>query len=85
MTDKVMDSGTWFFKHDIGAWCKTRAGYRELGLVPDIDIEINEYDIESLIVALDKEGWIKPRLDERLRSEDLKITHRLLDIIEKRE
>jgi len=36
------------------------------------------------MINLDEAGWIKPRLDERLRAEDLKITHRLLDILEKK-
>ena len=39
--------------------------------------------LTSLAEFLDKEGYIKPRLDTRLREEDLKITHRLLDLLEK--
>lgn len=82
--DKVMDCGTWHFSHSMDAWCKTKSGYRDINVQPEVDIEINSRDIYSLIVALDKEGWIKPRLDERLRAEDLKITHRLLDLLEKK-
>ena len=44
---------------------------------------IDTNHLSSLIEFLDKEGYIKPRLDTRLREEDLKITHRLLDLLEK--
>ena len=39
-------------------------------------------EIPPLVEALENEGFLKPRLDERLRTEDLKITHRLLDLLD---
>lgn len=82
--DKVMDYGTWYFRNSMNSWCKTKAGYREINSEPEIDITIIDRDIDSLIKALDEAGWIKSRLDERLRAEDLKITHRLFDLLDKK-
>lgn len=66
------------------AWQLMKAGEYEPGVMAedtDIIAEITEPNIQLLIKALDEAGWIKPRLDERLRTEDLKITHRLLDLL----
>ncbi len=81
--DKVFDRGNWFFDPSCRAWCLTRAGYREPNMIADIALSIEDRDVESFITALDEAGWIKPRLDTRLREDDLKITHRLLDLLEK--
>lgn len=83
--EKIYRDGRWFFNSAYNAWCFLKPGYYEPAALPDTDDfkhMIDERDVEMLIKKLDEEGWIKPRLDERLRSEDLKITHRLLDIIE---
>lgn len=45
---------------------------------------IKGQEINLLIKALDREGLIKPTLDDKVRKEDLKITHRLLDIMEEK-
>lgn len=47
------------------------------------DVVIPSSTIPELIAYLDEAGYIKPRLDERLRAEDLKITHRLLDTVQR--
>lgn len=86
MSDKAWFSGKWYLSECYDAWFYRRPGYYEPSLeLPDDSIEhkIDSSAIRQLIQALDEAGWIKPRLDERLRAEDLKITHRLLDIIEK--
>lgn len=81
MTDKVWIDSNWFFDFSKDCWALTGAGAHLIAEAPEIILEINSYQTRMLIDALDKAGWIKPRLDERLRTEDLKITHRLLDII----
>ena len=80
-------NGHWFEDFARAAWVYVRAGYYEEGVqIPNNAVEhtISDVVIRQLIKALDEAGWIKPRLDERLRTEDLKITHRLLDLLEKR-
>ena len=71
----------WFFDMASRSICRAVAGERDLGVMTEIDLEISYRDIPKLVEALENNGFIQPRLDERLRSEDLKITHRLLDII----
>lgn len=41
-------------------------------------------EMESLIRALDESGWLKPKLEDKVRQDDLKIVHRLIDLLEKR-
>ena len=84
--EKRYSDGRWFFNKARNAWCYLKPGYYEPGVASistDFSYQIEAREVEELIRRLDEEGWIKPRLDERLRTEDLKITHRLLDIIDK--
>ena len=81
---KVWQQSRWYCDLTKDCWCLTKAGAYEAGERCDVELEIHREDIQKLIVALDEQGWIKPRLDERLRAEDLKITHRLLDIIQQK-
>ena len=81
---KIWHDSKWFLRTSTNSWCLTEPGEYEVGDILRIQLEINAQNVEALIRSLDAAGWIKPRLDERLRSEDLKITHRLLDIIEKK-
>jgi len=79
--------GHWFHDMSLDSWCYLKPGYYEVGAMKSPDDflhQITPSEVYSLIRKLDEEGWIKPRLDERLRTEDLKITHRLLDLLEKR-
>lgn len=73
----------WYNEVPFREWVLTKAGHYEEGTKPDIELRVSAEDMQMLIHALDEAGWIKPRLDERLRAEDLKITHRLLDLLEK--
>ena len=87
MADKIWYNGDWFFDGSLDSWCYLKPGYYnpgEMHTTEDLQYSITSNAIRSLIVGLDKAGWIKPRLDERLRTEDLKITHRLLDLLERR-
>ena len=47
------------------------------------DKVLSDQEARQLIPVLEAHGFLLPRLDERLRVEDLKITHRLLDLLEK--
>ena len=80
---KVYREAHWYESMTRRAWVLTRSGDYEPGTEQEIDIVLGDRQVQMLRTALDEQGWIKPRLDERLRSEDLKITHRLLDVIEK--
>ena len=84
MADRIWIDSHWFFSYEKNAWVLTGAGAHLIAEQPEIILEVRAKDIEMLIRTLDEAGWIKPRLDERLRTEDLKITHRLLDIIDQK-
>ncbi|KKN31722.1 hypothetical protein LCGC14_0821070 [marine sediment metagenome] len=79
--------GDWFFDNSLNAWRYLKSGYYEAGVMHssgDFLHQVSARETEALIRKLDSEGWIKPRLDERLRAEDLKITHRLIDLLQKK-
>lgn len=80
--DKGFIDGRWFFDVAGFAWCYIEPGWYELGTRPEVAKRLDAREAEMLVKTMDEQGYIKPRLDERLRTEDLKITHRLLDIIE---
>lgn len=71
----------WFYDPSYGALRRTVAGEYEPDVSPPTDLEIPFREIPSLVQALEENGLLKPRLDERLRTEDLKITHRLMDLL----
>ncbi len=82
MADTIWIDRHWYFDYAKDAWVLTGQGAYLIAAMPEIVTEVRANDVQSLLFVLDREGWIKPRLDERLRAEDLKITHRLLDIID---
>ena len=73
----------WFYAPERGSLRRTKPDNGPPGVVQEIDIEIPFDQIPSLVKALEENGLLKPRLDERLRTEDLKITHRLIDLLDK--
>ena len=83
MADRYYD-GLWLETSEHDDIRHIRAGWYDSDKpLPEsaFDVVLRRRDVNTLIHFLDTEGYIKPRLDERLRDEDLKITHRLLDII----
>lgn len=83
-TDKVFIQGHWYQELERDLISFVPDGYYEIGqLLPIPVISLNHQQLASLLKWADEQGHLKPRLDERLRVEDLKITHRLIDIIEK--
>ena len=83
MSDKIWIDSHWFFDYSRNEWVLTGPGAYLIAEQPEITLTISAKDVEALIRKLDEAGWIKPRLDERLRTEDLKITHRLMDLLDK--
>ena len=79
----MYQESTWYYDRARLSFCRTVAGERDVGAYAEVDLELDRRCLPGLIESMDKNGFIKPRLDDRLRVEDLKITHRLLDIIEK--
>lgn len=61
-----------------------RAGLYEEGEEQEPTLRVPLRSLPKLVQWLDENGYIKPRLDAQLREEDLKITHRLLDLLELR-
>ena len=81
---KVYHRGQWWLDPSWRSWNYSPAGYYEEGIKLEPTITVDGEAVRQLITALDEAGWIVPRLDVRLRGEDLKITHRPLDILEKK-
>jgi len=80
---KVHRHGIWYSDIRFDALCYVPPGFYEETVYPEPTIMIPHEAIAGLITVLDELGLIKPRLDERLRQEDLRITHRVLDLLEK--
>ena len=83
MAERYFDDGHWWHDVSLRSWVYTESGYYDIGVQCEPKYVIDSKAIAELVATLDKEGWIKPRLDERLRVEDLKITHRLIDLLNK--
>lgn len=77
----------WFYDFQTGDILHMRGGDYDTqsSLPPEaLDIRIGHRDdLSGLVKVLEERGYVVPRLDDRLRAEDLKITHRLLDLLEK--
>lgn len=80
---KVHHPTRWYFDPRLASWQLLRAGNYEEAVDHEADVTLSVEDTETLITALNDAGWIKPRLDDQVRQDDLKVTHRLLDIVEK--
>lgn len=75
----------WYIDLSHHTLVKTKPGrYRE-GIMSDVDFEIDlhEANITSLIHALEEGGYLAPRVDHKMRAEDLKVIHRLIDLTER--
>lgn len=72
----------WYMDHSLRAFCYVPPGDYDEGVSIDPSIIVPWKAALALIPELEAEGLLKPKLDQSLRTEDLKITHRLLDIIE---
>jgi len=82
----IWRDGKWFC--DVGIWRYIPAGtYNPAVRIENDQIvhSLEPREVDQLVDALQEAHWIKPKIDERVREEDIKIIHRLLDIIENRE
>jgi len=79
---KVHRRGIWYRDIALDALCFSLPGFYDELEYPQPVVIVPGDAIPALITVLDELGYIKPRLDERLRDEDLKITHRVLDLLE---
>lgn len=80
---KVHHPTRWYFNPRWAHWELHRAGEYEEAVEHTADVTLSIEDTETLIAALNDAGWIKPRLDDKVRQDDLKVTHRLIDIVDK--
>ena len=83
MTDLHYSEGRWIYDF-LHGWQYYPPGGYEPAIRRDPTITLDDSTVRQLIAALDEAGWIVPRLDERLRAEDLKITYRLLDLLKQK-
>ncbi len=74
--------GHWFQDYSRRGFAYIAPGTYEEGTIPEPSSFLSWQEAMQLIPVLEEAGLIKPRLDERLRTEDLKITHRLIDLLE---
>ena len=83
MADRYHRRGIWYREIRSAELCYVAPGFYEEGVIIQPTICIPDEALPALITVLDELGYIKPRLDERLRAEDLKITHRVLDLLDR--
>jgi len=87
MTDKAYTEGGWRFDWTTGSYVYIKPGEYDIGgsLPSDAIIcKINNRLIPELLEVLDKEGQLPRRYKNEDREPDLKVVHRLLDILEKK-
>lgn len=60
------------------------AGFYEEAQHPAPELVLTDQMIRQLVPVIELEGFIRPFIDRQSREDDLKIVHRLLDIVEKR-
>lgn len=85
MTERYFP-GRWFVDHATREILYLSPHYRSEGQAYDrtkVTIVIPLELQNNLIEFLDGEGFIKPKMTNESRVEDLKVTHRLLDILDK--
>ena len=80
---KVYREAHWYLSPAHDSFFLTVAGEYESTARPDINLQLDIHHINSLLECLKKEGYFKPEMPWD-RTEDVKIIHRLIDLIEKR-
>ena len=85
MADKYYMEARWQPSVPLDGVFYIPSGYYTIG--EEIDTAnckfISRQELLQLIPYLDNSGYLQPKLDTKLRDEDLKITHRLLDLLDK--
>lgn len=80
-----LDTGTWYYDPREAGIVLTEPGLKEVGARAEALLRIPDEFLPGLVELLEEMGYIKPRLDDKLRADDLKIIHRLLDLLDKGE
>jgi len=87
MADTYWSDGKWMYRREWDEWIYRKPGMYDPSIMLDYKdesfIRVQADAIARLIPELEAEGWLKPRLDDRIRNEDLKIIHRLMDLLER--
>ena len=82
---KRYHEGSWRFNHELNSIVHIKAGEYEHGQMLPLeafDIVIPQESQHELIDFMDKHNMVKPKMDNQSRAEDLKIVHRLIDLME---
>lgn len=81
MAEQRWFDGYWYRSPASLSFCYVPAGFYDPSQFPPSTTVLTDMEVLTLVPVLEREGFLKPRLDDRLRQEDLKITHRLLDLL----
>ena len=73
----------WYYEPAMRAMVLTRAGDYDLGSMSEIEMRIDIRLIPSLVEEAMKEGLLPVKITPQSREEDLKIIHRLMDIMDR--
>ena len=73
--------GGWHFEPGTRSFRYIEPGNYDDLAEPPFTKMLTHQEARQLVGVLEQHGYLTPRLDDRLRSEDLKITHRLLDLL----
>lgn len=82
MTQRYFEGG-WYREPALRGFGYLKAGYYEEGTEPEHDVVLTDQMLLQLVPVLEQYQFITPRIDDRGRAEDLKITHRLIDLLDK--
>ena len=79
-----MREGRWYHDPSMDEWQMVEPEEVPSGVRLEPKYRIESHNVRLLLEALDAHGWIKPRLDDIVRQDDVRIIHRLIDVLEKR-
>lgn len=87
MGDKVKyyKNAAWYYEISTQDFVFFPGGYLEPGIInEDKDLlRIDSHLADMLITFMDKEGLLPIKISQESRTEDLKIVHRLIDLMDK--
>lgn len=83
MTEKRLRLSRWYWESRTNRLIKTKIGYYDEGAIADIELalDIDDANIPSLVQALEDAGLLIPRIDYRVRTNDVKTINRLIDVL----
>ena len=83
MTEKRLRLSRWYWDPQTNRLIKTKIDYYDEGTMADIELalDIEDANIPSLVQALEDAGLLIPRIDYRVRTDDVKTINRLIDVL----